>query len=595
MSKWLSLGTCVVIVAVSCVSADASKGGRRAAAPQPVQLTALSTLPVREVTVFKDGHAFLLHEGRMSTDSEGCAHIDRLPTPVVGTFWAYSADPAVQLKSVVASRRRVRIDQTALNIQELLRANIGAEAFITESDTTYHATILGVPTRSSEELARTSPAEAPEALPQRGDVILLQIDTGVKAIPISRIRDVIFKKPPTESLVREEFRNLLTLNLARTDGGSTGPARVGVTYLQKGLRWIPSYKVLLDGDGSATVKLQATLLNELTDLEDVTVHLVIGVPTFKFKDTIDPIALQQTLAQLSQHFQDREDSFSNVMMSQAPMQQVQRYGGDLSGPLPQLPVDLGPQLAGSERAEDLYVFTVEHIRLKKGQRMIMPIAECTLDYKDVFTLDFPLTPPAQVRQNFSGEQQAQMARLLASPKVVHKIRLTNDGEHPLTTAPALVMRDGRILAQSMMTYTAVGAESDLEITPAVDIRVTKADRETGRKPDAVTWNGRQYGRIDLAGKISLTSYRGEPVELEVTRHVAGNIDSADADGRTEMLNALECFQRTWGAGRSYMGSWHDWPRWWLHFNGFGRIKWQVQLEPGKTVDLGYIWHYYWGS
>ena len=50
---------------------------------------------------------------------------------------------------------------------------------------------------------------------------------------------------------------------------------------------------------------------------------------------------------------------------------------------------------------------------------------------------------------------------------MHKLRLTNNSKYPLTTAPALILRDGRVLAQGMMTYTATGADVDLAITTAV--------------------------------------------------------------------------------------------------------------------------------
>ena len=44
----------------------------------------------------------------------------------------------------------------------------------------------------------------------------------------------------------------------------------------------------------------------------------------------------------------------------------------------------------------------------------------------------------------------------------------------------LTMRDGRVLAQGMLTYTSPGAEADLAVTTAVDIRVRKEERETRR-------------------------------------------------------------------------------------------------------------------
>ena len=90
-------------------------------------------------------------------------------------------------------------------------------------------------------------------------------------------------------------------------------------YLQRGLRWIPGYKVALDGKGNAVIKLEATLINELADMEDVTAQLVVGVPTFAFKDLIDPISLQQVMARLSPYFDQNAISasrLSNALMSQ---------------------------------------------------------------------------------------------------------------------------------------------------------------------------------------------------------------------------------------------------------------------------------------
>ncbi len=309
------------------------------AAEKAAPLSTFGKLPIKEITVFKDGHAFVAHEGEMPTDAHGNVVMDYLPAPVVGTFWPYSAEKRAKLTSVVASTKRVLVERTALSLRELLEANIGAEVIITESGTNrYAATILGLPARSAEEQAATNPPNTGEKLPEKGNLILLQTAEGVKVLAIDRIQDVTFKQAHKPAAANEEFRNLLTLKL---DWGKAKPAKtanVGLFYLQKGVRWIPSYKVEIDGDGKAAVKLQATLLNELADLEDVSVNLVIGVPTFAFKDTIDPIALQQDLAQLSQYFRTDTggqnsplaSNFSNAIMSQ----QVGRMGDYRAAPGP---------------------------------------------------------------------------------------------------------------------------------------------------------------------------------------------------------------------------------------------------------------------
>jgi len=550
-----------------------------------------ASMPVKEITIFKDGHAFVLHEGKMPAGTDGNVTIDYLPRPVIGTFWAYSADANAKLSGVVSHKRVVPVKRTALTIPELIEGNVGAKVRITEAGlAAYETTILGIPTRSTEELSSAGPPGSPEKLPQRGSIVLLKFEGGVKAVPISRIQEVTFLDEPRLQLAGEQFRDMMTLKL---DWGRRRPAQtaeVGMVYVQRGVRWIPNYRIDIDGKGNATVKLQATIINELADVEDIKAHLVIGVPKFAFENTPDPISLQQTVAQLSRHF--RPDSqaayaFSNMIMTQAEMPVRRAHVPDSGDTL-----DLGPDVAGSGRNEDLYIFTLEHVTLKKGQRMVVPMAEYKLEYRDVFVLDLPFGPPPEVRHNLNSQQQTQLAQLFYSPKVMHKIRFDNDAECPLTTAPALILRQGRIIAQGMMTYTAVGASSDLELTAAVDISVEKLDKETDRIPNAVKWDNYSYARSNLSGTINLTNRCSDTVKLEIRRSVLGHIDSAGHDGSIEHLGRHE---GGWmdPSSRPFWWGWYNWPYWWYHFNAVGRVEWECELKPGKSIELEYKWHYFW--
>lgn len=560
-------------------------------------LSALARMPVKEVTVFKDGHVFVLHEGSVPTDESGNVLMDYLPAPVLGTFWPYSSDRNVKLHSVTASQRQVMVEQTALNLNELLEANAGAEVVITEKPAAgdkepikHVGTIIGIPVRSSAELRTTGLPNSRERLPDRGNVILLKTNDGVRAVTIENIRDVTFRNSHKAKISQAEFRNLLTLKF---DWGSRRPeksANVGLVYLQKGIRWIPNYRITLDGNGNATVKLQATLINELIDLESATANLVIGVPTFTFKDTLDPMALQQEANRLSQYFDSSNRSGlvnSNYVAVQTARMGEQRSQED------SLPVNLGPDLPESGKSEDLFIFTLRNLTLKKGERMVVPVAEFTIPYQDIYTLDLPFAPPPEFRARFDSQQQSEMARLLNAPKVSHKFRLTNKSNYPLTTAPALIVRGDRVLAQGMMTYTAVGASTDLEITQAIDVRVSKSEAEVRRTPNAVRWQNYDYARVDLSGTISLTNFRNQPVALEITRHALGNIDTADNNGTISKVNVLEDGEYMPVGG--YPSWWRSssWPEWWNHLNGIGRINWKFSLEPGKKIELKYGWHYFW--
>ena len=557
---------------------------------------ALARMPVKEVTVFKDGHAFVVHQGTMPTDAAGNVLLDYLPTPVLGTFWPYSADKNVPLHGVTAGRRRIAVERTAVTLRNLVEANAGSDAMITETPPTnqpaapYQATIVGFLTRTAAELKATAPAGTGELLPQKSNLLLLKTADGTKAVNFETIRDVKFLGKLKEKTTEEEFRNLLTLHLAWPNNKPEKTVEVGMAYLQKGIRWIPNYRVELDGKGKAVVKLQATLINEMTDLDNVTVNMVVGVPTFQFKDLTDPVALGQTVATLSPHFNSNAQSrfaFSNSIQTQVGLEQ-QILSNPPGAEAP--PIDLGPDIKSSGKSEDLFIFQVKNVSLKKGQRLVVPVSQETLPYKDVHVLEVPFAPPPEMQASINDAQQAGLARLYLAPKVTHKVRLQNKGVTPLTTAPALIVKDDRVLAQGMMTYTSPGSASDLTVTTAVDIKVKKADKETKRTPNAAIYNGDQYWRIDLEGSLKLTNLRDQPVEIEVVRHVLGNAGDASDGGKVEMVNLLEEDGTGWA--RPPWWGWYSWPGWWFHFNGVGKITWNVKVEPGKSVDLTYTWHYF---
>ncbi|MEW6251796.1 MAG: hypothetical protein AB1716_14215 [Planctomycetota bacterium] len=591
-------------------------GGHALAGSDPSAAVSTAALPIREVAVFKDGHAFVLHEGAVPVNDAGEVILDTVPAAILGTVWPYCAEPNARLTGVVAGTRKVQSGQTTLaELRQLLFGNPGAEVVITEQNgVSYGAVILGAPAGEQHTVAPADggPASAPASAATSAEpstkpeipvapnaVILLKVQEGTKALPVDQIRQVTFRTPPRAALPTETDRKVLTFRL---DWGGKQPAataRIGLAYVQKGLRWIPNYRIDLEADGKARVRLQATLINELADLDDTTAHLVIGVPSFYFKDTLDPLALQDTAVQLSAYFQERPTGrgpgHQAAMLSNALLAQQVRMGeyrGPQGGGAPAGESPVGSDLPGAAN-EDLFIFTLEHLRLRKGERMVLPVAEFTLSYEDAFALELPFAPPADIQPQAASEQVRELERMLKSPKVMHRLHLTNSSQYPLTTAPVLLVRDGRPLAQALLTYTPSGGHVDIDVTAAVDISVSRSESETQRTPNALHWRGDHFARVDLAGEVQLTNRRAKPVRVRVTRHVFGRVEQASHDGRIEMSNALED-GRGWPEWQPpYWWYWYAWPYWWHYHNGHGRITWTVELDPGEAVKLEYKWYYYW--
>ncbi len=547
-------------------------------------------MPVKELAVFKDGHAFVIHEGEMPTSEQGHVVLDYLPKPILGTFWAYSASPQVKLQAVVASYRRVALKRTALNLQELIEANMGARVVITEvSGAKLTGTIVSVPTRTPEELERTSPPNTGDLLPQKGTIFLLKTDEGTRAMPLNRVLDITFLGDHSTATTESEFRNQLILHLNWGNHPPQKTAKVGMMYVQKGVSWVPQYRLVLDGKGNARLYLQASLVNLLTDFHNATVNLVIGVPSFAYKDTPDPIALQQTFAQVARQSPDGIGGFGGLgqalsgQMVQLP-ESAKIATADVDNSLivvgaePSPSRDAGPEVSRAGASEDLFVFTVKGVSLRKGERMSLPVAEYTLKYRDIYTLFIPIgagTPKSEV---FTSEPQS----LTTTPKLAHKVRLENTTEHPFTTAPILLFSGDTPMAQETITYTPRKGGVDIPISTAVNIPVKRTDREVKRTERALTRSGVDYTLIEMEGTVTLTNYTDKAVDLEVTRLVQGEVQSTSPEAEVSKRSTV--IQVMPGGGRQVFQS--------DGLNPLSQIVWKLSLAPGKSVDLNCTWRYY---
>lgn len=536
-----------------------------AQAPSPAP-TPANPLPVREVTVFKDGHAWVLRERPLRAEDGQEVVLDELPQPVLGTFWPYAVDGA-RLVSATAGLRTVRSEATVMDFRQVARANVGKDVLVVTGDKErLEGRLLGVPSRQ----------ELPSA--SDGELLLVQTAQGTRALPLGSVRELEVRGDYQGRIAVEEQKPRLSLRLA---GG--GPdAKVGVLYVQKGLRWIPGYRIDIDGKGTAKVQFEATIANDLIDLDRATVNLVVGVPKFDHAGELDPIALQQEGAEVGRRMRlDAQQAFSNrlsnAFMAQAPTQ-VEQSGEPV------------PTVAGSGAAEDLFVWTLRDVTLKKGDRMAIPVAAFELPYRDLYRLDVSFAPPMEVRRGLQSQQLVELARQTAAPKARHVLRLTNAGDAPLTTAPALVLADGKLLAQGTMLYTPRGGATDLEINTAIDVRVDTEEHETGRDPGPIRLGDDNYARVAIAGTIKLKNHKPQPIELEVVRRALGIADSVGQGGAQKQLDLVQAWS---GGASSPWWGWWSWPYWWFQHNGFAEFRWTTTLPAGGEAQLDAAWHYFW--
>ncbi|MEQ8820825.1 MAG: hypothetical protein RLY93_11325 [Sumerlaeia bacterium] len=561
-------------------------------------------LPIVDVTVFKDGHALIVHEGEVTADEGGEVLLGVAPEPVLGTFWPYLAQQGVTLSATRAKRVKTAKTKDVATLRDYLAANKGHMAEIvlsggpaeSDSEIVEMGTILEVTdevlildvarTIGSREPYGIDPFDSGEA---REDPFAKNpaFETDEKhpehqrkathvVVPIGQIAraTVVGMNPSMTAPDGEEDAYRLTMAL---DGSTTSTAvRAGLAYVQRGIRWIPNYRIDLIDDATARVRFQAMLVNEIADFEDATVRLVVGVPSIVMAGQLDPFALESIGEEMRESRgvprRAQADPFSNAMMTQ-----VSAFGGGAVGDMaPAAPMPEG------EDAQDLYFYTLDGVTLAKGERMVVTVGAFEVPYEDVFSLDLGTSLPQAITQSVRvpDETQRRAEEALNSPKVIREIRLKNEREAPMTTGPAMVFSNGRLMAQGLVFYTAPGAESNVALNPAIDIAVDVREYEEGRR-SGITINKTQYSQATMSGEIELTNRRGTPVEVEIERVVFGQITEAEGAEKVSV-----------SPDRVNVGGQIYWPWWWRNVNPSTKLTWTVELEPGETKSVEYGWTFY---
>lgn len=467
------------------------------------------TLTTKRVVVFKNGYGLFVKQAVGIADEAGRVFTNEVPdAAVLGTFWAVSDDDAiVAMRAEWVEHEREEVKEVGCaSVAELLQANVGVTV------------TLSLSLENRPRITGKILVVQPKGVPQ---LVLLEVGTDQVVLPISAIRSVEAKllstTRPHRSTITERTKRL-SFDVGREAAGR--PVTLHLMYFRPGIRWIPAYRLGGSWDGEATMALQAEVLNEAEDLDDVPLHLVVGVPNFRFRDVASPLTLESTLrgalgSRADQQLASRlrtQNIFSNAFAAEG-----EQAGGSDDGSS----LRLAPELA-AEGVEDLFVYDAPPIHLPRGARATVPLWTSGVPVEHIYTVDVRI----------ERDEQRTAPGHLARNDVWHQIELTNRSTTPWTTGAALLLRNKNPVAQEMLGYTAPGATTLLPITVATDLRTEAVEVEASREPNAYHWGNAVWSLITVDGEIDVRSFRREASRLRVRVAVTGKADVApEADVR----------------------------------------------------------------
>ena len=575
------------------------------AAESPNDRLALST---QRVVVFKDGYYLAVKHGTAVTNKEGELSLDDVPdAAVLGSMWATSAKG--KLLGIVASRETVKktVEKEAPCTQalEVLQANIGKSARIVLHDKSIFQgtirTVLAEPTAIAptpllqdlfrldddsrsplSDLASLSSSRTPGSSTIvsgiSGSQFILSGDEGDVLLAVGQIASLTIKDMKAtlaRTLTTTESPKRLTFRFAEANQ----PVDLSLMYFRPGLRWIPTYRVSLLPDEQkkmANLAMQAEFLNEAEDLDNVPVDIVVGVPNFRFRETPSPLVLEATmrnvLQQAAPQLMSQQMMMSNSTFNLRSGERRGQADGQAGGE-DQLVL---PAELGAAGAQDLFVYSLPKLKLRRGQRAALPILTADVPYRDLYTWDVHDT--RRDTEAVTAGKGVKSPLQLSENRVWHQLVLSNTTRVPWTTGAAMILQGSQPLGQDLLTYTSPGAEVRLPVTVSVDTRGSFADEETDRKLNDMNVSGYNYARIGKSATLTLSNRKTSPVEVEVTFRTGGRATEATHDGKITLKPHA--------------------PEDWLDYHGYSAVNnsstvvWQTKLKPGESFAPTVKYYYF---
>jgi hypothetical protein len=561
------------------------------------------TLKTQRVVVFKDGYGLFVKTAEGTADKDGRVFTDVVPDgAILGSFWAMSdKNKILAMRAEWDERKQETSAQTAcVTTVELLRANkgkavkLGLNSAPNASVSGKLGDVLELPPPKPRDPAGAAstfnrgtaidfdmnaayrPALPHVSSPVSGGllVVIETEDQGRLALPASDVRTVSGPELITIMTRREEIssrKKALSFDMGKESAGKK--VSLNLVYFSEGIRWLPTYRISGELADKAELSLQGEIINEAEDISDTGLDLVVGVPNFRFKNTISPLSLEATLrnalSNVAPNLMNRQQQMSNAIFTQS--------GGVWQGRQPVEPdpfaaanVGLQNDVAASGQ-QDLFVYASTISSLKKGARATVPLWQSTSPLRHIHTMDVKFTRDSHSGSTFAGNPGGSLISplKLAQYSVWHQFELQNNSNVPWTTGAALILKGMLPLGQELLTYTPPKGVALLPVTVAVDISGGYQEEELSRRANALEWNGNKYSLVRKQATIHLKNFRKEKSTLVVTTSLGGKVEAVSDDGKFKINDHRS----------------EDWTNGSHAINNHSDVMWELELEAGQSKSL----------
>lgn len=504
------------------------------------------------VSLFKNGLALVKRE--LTVPGPGAYRLDYVPEAVHGTYWVESP---IQVESAVLTREvEVPAEPTGANLQEELSGKKVTVYFRTAGRAPLVGTVLPPPKKPVEEPTPVSPEYAHIYRPPEpaGRFLILQTAKGRAYVEPG---DIAYYEAEGVDATVKRRKSVLVLTVGAEAKEKT---KILVSYLSHGLAWAPSYRVDTTDPKKLTVEQSAVIKNEMAELTDAEMFLITGFPSVQFAHVVSPLSPRESWAAFFQQLNQRAANRHVILGNSAIVQQAAgiNYG------------EQGPQvntLPGHEGV-DLYYHPIGKRSLARGDALGLTTRKGEAEYERIIEWQI-----ADLRDPYGNPVHRQPVEDSDSGEATDvpwdALRFKNPFPFPMTTAPALVVANGKFSGQRLTRWVNAGEETTLRVTKALSLRTQAVEHEQQvrngvSEREVIDIGGRRFRRSTVHGEVTVCNHRGDPVKLLIRRRFSGDLIKATGDPKVTLLEE--------GV---------------YSVNKRNELAWTVTLKPGEEKKLPY--------
>lgn len=310
---------------------------------------------------------------------------------------------------------------------------------------------------------------------------------------------------------------------------SSGSGKIHISYLARGMTWLPAYTVDTSDPTTLTIRQSAVVRNELMDLKSTALDLISGYPNIKFSHVDSPLNPDTPLATFFQQLNSRGDSSASSMSQMVSFNSIAPAAAN---PLPQ-----NPEVGST--GSDIHYQPVGKHDLLRGDSIFLAIASGKSPYTRIVEWIVPDFRDPNGRRSSNRSNDAAPD---PEDQPWDALCFTNPFKFPMTTAPASVMEAGKFRGQSLSQWVNPGQAATVRVTQALSIRAQASEVEeqntrSNPKPENISWfYGSRHQRITINGTLQIHNFRSTEVPMRIHCRFSGALVDADANPTTTLLN-----------------------------------------------------------